>query len=82
MRPRRPQWLAADGRAGGDAGGSAAARHAGAAGRGPDGSRPQQVPTLETAEGGIFESNAIARYVARLAGSGLFGATPVEAVRA
>ncbi len=37
---------------------------------------------LETAEGGIFESNAIARYVARLAGSGLLGATPVQAVRA
>ena len=48
--------------------------------RRPDRPRPQ-VPTLETPEGGIFESNAIARYVARLAGSGLFGSTPVQAVR-
>ena len=44
--------------------------------------RCAQVPTLETPEGGIFESNAIARYVARLAGTGLLGATPVQAVRA
>ena len=41
-----------------------------------------QVPVLETKEGGIFESNAIARYVARLgADKGLAGATPFEAVR-
>ena len=40
-----------------------------------------QAPTLETPEGGIFESNAIARYVARLADKGLLGATPIEAVR-
>jgi len=40
-----------------------------------------QVPTLETPEGGIFESNAIARFVARQAPSGLLGATAVEAVR-
>ena len=39
------------------------------------------MPTLETPEGGIFESNAIARYVARLAPSGLLGSTAVEAVR-
>ena len=36
---------------------------------------------LETPEGGIFESNAIARYVARLAPSGLLGSSEVEAVR-
>ena len=41
-----------------------------------------QVPMLETPEGGIFESNAIARYVARLKENGLFGASAFEAVRA
>ncbi len=39
-----------------------------------------QVPTLQTPEGGIWESNAIARYVARLADKGLFGATAYDAV--
>merc|ERR1712063_158985 len=38
-----------------------------------------KVPTLETPEGGIFESNAIARYVARQADNGLYGRSPVEA---
>jgi elongation factor 1-gamma len=39
-----------------------------------------KVPVLETAEGCIFESNAIARYVARLNnGAGLFGSTDYEA---
>merc|ERR550537_1573724 len=38
------------------------------------------VPTLELADGtGIFESNAIMRYVARLSDNGLFGASPVQA---
>ena len=37
---------------------------------------------LETAEGGIFESNAIARYVARIGGGSLLGSTPAEMVRA
>ena len=36
---------------------------------------------LETPEGGIFESNAIARYVARLADKGLYGTTAIHAVR-
>lgn len=39
-----------------------------------------QVPTLETPDGGVFESNAIARYVARLADKGLFGASTYEEV--
>ena len=39
-----------------------------------------QVPTLETPQGGVFESNAIARYVARMADKGLFGHTSFEAV--
>lgn len=47
----------------------------------PGSASASQVPTLETPEGGIFESNAIARYVARLGDNGLFGASPVEAVR-
>ena len=37
---------------------------------------------LETPQGGIWESNAIARYLARLSDSGLFGNTPIETVRA
>ncbi|KAG6600716.1 Elongation factor 1-gamma 3 [Cucurbita argyrosperma subsp. argyrosperma] len=37
-----------------------------------------KVPVLETPEGGIFESNAIARYVARLKDCGLFGSSPIE----
>eukprot|EP00884_Botryococcus_braunii_P006615 jgi/Botrbrau1/15955/Bobra.0340s0003.1 len=37
-----------------------------------------KVPTLRTPDGGVFESNAIARYVARLADKGLFGATAYE----
>ena len=40
-----------------------------------------QVPTLETPQGGVFESNAIARYVARIADKGLFGHTLFGAVR-
>ena len=40
-----------------------------------------QVPTLETPTGGIWESNAIARYVARLSDNGLLGSTPIETVR-
>lgn len=40
-----------------------------------------KVPTLETPQGGVFESNAIARYVARIADKGLFGHTLFEAVR-
>lgn len=39
-----------------------------------------QVPTLETPQGGVFESNAIARYVARLADKGLFGKTNIDMV--
>ncbi|CAL5228080.1 g11148 [Coccomyxa viridis] len=38
-----------------------------------------KVPTLETPQGGVFESNAIARYVARIADKGLFGTTTFEA---
>lgn len=41
-----------------------------------------QVPVLQTPEGGIWESNAIARYVARLSDKGLFGATAYDAVSA
>ena len=39
------------------------------------------MPTLETPEGGVWESNAIARYVARAspAGAALLGATPIDA---
>lgn len=39
-----------------------------------------QVPTLQTPEGAVWESNAIARYVARLADKGLFGITAFDAV--
>ena len=39
-----------------------------------------QVPTLETPQGGVWESNAIARYVARLADKGLFGKTNIDMV--
>ena len=38
-----------------------------------------QCPVLETSDGTLFESNAIARYVARLAPSSLLGASPIEA---
>ncbi|KAK9908313.1 hypothetical protein WJX75_005835 [Coccomyxa subellipsoidea] len=38
-----------------------------------------KVPVLQTPEGGIWESNAIARYVARLSDKGLFGATAYDA---
>jgi elongation factor 1-gamma len=38
-----------------------------------------KVPVLETPEGSIFESNSIARYVARLPGSKLYGKNAVEA---
>ena len=40
-----------------------------------------KVPTLETPEGGVFESNAIARFVARqspAAAAQLLGKTPIE----
>ena len=40
-----------------------------------------QVPTLETPEGGVWESNAIARYIVRLSDNGLLGSTPLETVR-
>jgi elongation factor 1-gamma len=40
-----------------------------------------KVPTLETPEGGVFESNAIARYVARAGNATLFGKTPLEAAQ-
>lgn len=40
-----------------------------------------QVPTLETPQGGVWESNAIARYVARLADKRLFGKTAIDMVR-
>ena len=46
----------------------------------PEGKVIAQVPTLETPQGGVFESNAIARYVARMADKGLFGHTSFEAV--
>ncbi len=39
-----------------------------------------KVPVLETPQGAVWESNAIARYVARLSDNGLFGETPIEAV--
>ena len=39
-----------------------------------------QVPTLETPTGGVWESNAIARYVARLSDKGLFGTSQYEEV--
>lgn len=38
-----------------------------------------KVPTLETPEGCIWESNAIARYVARLGNNSIYGKTPFEA---
>lgn len=41
-----------------------------------------QVPTLETPQGGVFESNAIARYIARLADKHLFGKTAIDMVGA
>ena len=41
-----------------------------------------KVPALETANGSIFESNAIARYVARLrADTGLYGSTFFESAQ-
>lgn len=36
---------------------------------------------METPQGGVWESNAIARYIARLADKGLFGKTAIDAVR-
>eukprot|EP00300_Choanocystis_sp_HF-7_P039768 c6075_g1_i1.p1 GENE.c6075_g1_i1~~c6075_g1_i1.p1 ORF type:complete len:231 (+),score=20.55 c6075_g1_i1:31-693(+) len=39
------------------------------------------IPTLSTPEGGIFESNAIARYVARVAGGHLLGASAYEGTK-
>ena len=39
-----------------------------------------QVPALLTPEGGLFESNAIARYVAKLADPALVGKTAYESV--
>jgi elongation factor 1-gamma len=40
-----------------------------------------KVPVLETPQGAVWESNAIARYVARLSDNGLFGETPIEAAQ-
>ena len=40
-----------------------------------------QVPVLDTDDGAIFESNAIARYVARQADTGLLGTNLIEMVR-
>ena len=40
------------------------------------------MPVLVTPEGGLFESTAIARYVAKLADTALVGRTPYESVRA
>ncbi|XP_022136686.1 elongation factor 1-gamma [Momordica charantia] len=37
-----------------------------------------KVPVLETPDGAVFESNAIARYVARLKDSGLFGSSSID----
>ncbi|XP_022929411.1 elongation factor 1-gamma [Cucurbita moschata] len=37
-----------------------------------------KVPVLETPDGAIFESNAIARYVARLKDSSLFGSSSID----
>ena len=37
-----------------------------------------KVPVLKTSEGAIFESNAIARYVARITDKGLYGATALD----
>merc|ERR1712176_970389 len=37
-----------------------------------------KVPVLKTAEGAIFESNAIARYVARITDKGLYGTTALD----
>jgi len=37
-----------------------------------------KVPVLETSEGAIFESNAIARYVARITDKGLYGVTALD----
>jgi len=39
----------------------------------------QKVPVLETPDGTIFESNAIARYVARQGDSKIYGSNPFEA---
>eukprot|EP00271_Cylindrocystis_brebissonii_P007679 TRINITY_DN2127_c0_g1_i1.p1 TRINITY_DN2127_c0_g1~~TRINITY_DN2127_c0_g1_i1.p1 ORF type:complete len:464 (-),score=112.20 TRINITY_DN2127_c0_g1_i1:1035-2378(-) len=37
-----------------------------------------KIPVLQTPNGAIFESNAIARYIARLSDSGLYGSTLLE----
>uniref|UniRef100_A0A7S1MZB5 Elongation factor 1-gamma n=1 Tax=Phaeocystis cordata TaxID=118079 RepID=A0A7S1MZB5_9EUKA len=37
-----------------------------------------KVPVLKTADGAIFESNAIARYVARITDKGLYGTTALD----
>ncbi len=39
----------------------------------------QKIPVLETPEGCVFESNAIARYFARQPGSKIYGSSPFEA---
>lgn len=41
-----------------------------------------QVPTLVGPEGAVWESNAIARYLARKADKGLFGKTAIDMVSA
>ena len=40
-----------------------------------------KIPTLETPDGGIWESNAIARFVARSTENSLFGKSPFEAAQ-
>ncbi|CAL5183048.1 unnamed protein product [Lathyrus oleraceus] len=37
-----------------------------------------KIPVLETPEGAVFESNAIARHVARLGENNLFGSSPID----
>lgn len=40
-----------------------------------------KIPTLETPQGAVWESNAIARYIARLSDNGLYGSTSLDAAR-
>lgn len=39
-----------------------------------------QIPLLDTPQGSVWESNAIARYLARQADKGLFGKTRIDEV--
>ena len=41
---------------------------------------PVQIPLLDTPQGSVWESNAIARYLARQADKGLFGKTRIDEV--